>query len=149
MSFLWYGGSDAFPLDYLDTESEMRRWDGDVSPPHGTRSNCEMIFCWGLSRLKYYFHYEKGWLLNRENGRATLIQEGRYTLFRWTFLYTDWIKSTTRQKRWKLISLLVNRHPNCNNTSEKVWNCPRRRRLNKSRLIFWHYSIFIIKLTPH
>ena len=55
----------------LDTESDMRRCDGDVSPAHGTRSNNEMIFTGGLSRLKYYFHYEKDKRLKPENECGT------------------------------------------------------------------------------
>ena len=80
-----------------------------------------------LSNLYICFHYES--YIDKPRTWWRLSREGRYTLFRWSFGYTDWIKSTTRHKRWKLISPHVNRPPiTCNNTSKKDWNCPRLRR---------------------
>lgn len=42
------------------------------------------------------FHYESYIDEPRNWWQMTMSQEGRYTLFHWTFGYTDWINSTTR-----------------------------------------------------
>ena len=57
------------------------------------------------SNLYICFFITKVILMNQEtDDRWHLSREGRYTLFRWIFGHMDWIKSTTRHKRWKLIS---------------------------------------------
>ena len=47
MSLILVGASHTFLLVVsLDTESEMRRWDGTIGLKHGTRFWSEMISCW-------------------------------------------------------------------------------------------------------
>ena len=45
----------------------MRRCDGDVSPPHGTRFNSEMISYWRSIKTEILFSLRKGMIAKPEN----------------------------------------------------------------------------------
>lgn len=89
----------------------------------------EPFFPYWLTEPIYTIFITKVILISREtDDRWHLSWEWRYTLFRWSFGYTDWIINTTRHKSRKLISPHAHLRPNCNNTSKKDWNCARLRR---------------------
>ena len=74
------GGFSYFSSGFsLDTESEMRRWDGAISPKHGTRFWSEMIFYWVYKdRNTISIMKRDDWSTNSNSS-----SEGRYTFFFW------------------------------------------------------------------
>ena len=49
----------------------MRRCDGDVSPPHGTRFNIEMVYYWRSIKSEIPFSIRKGMIGKPENKCGT------------------------------------------------------------------------------
>ena len=82
MSSCLVGAFEFFFWLYLDTESEMRRWDGAISPKHGTRFWSEMIFYWVYKDWNTIFIMKRNdWSTNSNSS-----SEWRYTFFFWCFL---------------------------------------------------------------
>ena len=114
--------------------------------PSALDKNAHLLICISVFITKVI-------LISREtDDRRHLSREGRYTLFRYIFRYTDWINSATRQKIWKLISPHANCLPTIITPAKKDWNCSRLRRAEhlspQYPTLSEHYLTFIIKLIP-